>query len=253
MKFSKRCKLCIIGFEEPTTLNKLHNLRLKDNYSLRLLEEDANRVIQESENERIKGLEKISYVAVQNHFSKHTPIEAKVKYKSQNLTNITRKTRQELEVPTEVAVELKKIEKERVNLFEDLTDLYLLLRDRFEKFDVSQGGVIDIGGPGDPGNLVGYSVLSKELRTCLAELNKMKQAEQLTKNVLHFSLQHYTKIIIEEIIRELENLRRVLVPHIKDQKIIDDIINSVQHNFGTYITKGASETLQKTNNQFNLS
>lgn len=254
MKMHRRCKLCRIGFAEPKLLNEIHKKRFDDEnpFSLRLIEEEVNRIIAVTDNEKIKEIGSISFPAVQNHFKKHTTDAAKIKYRAQVITKATQNTREVLEVPTEVAVEIKKIDKDRINLYEDLTDLYLLMQNKFNAFDQTYGG-ITIGGPGEPSTLPGYAILSKELRTCLVELNKMKQSEQLVKNVLNFALQHYTKVIIEEIIRELDNLRRVMAPHIKDQNVVDDIVDSIQHNFGVYITKGASETLQKTNNQFNLS
>ena len=253
MKMHKRCKLCIIGFTEPKLLNEIHKKRFDDDnpLPLRMIETEVNQIIAATSNERIKELGSISFPAVQNHFKKHTTQAAKVKYRAQVITKATHKTREVLEVPTEVAVEIKKIEKDRINLYEDLTDLYLLMKNKFDQFDTTYGE-ITIGGPGEPSTLPGYALLSKELRACLAELNKMKQSEQLVKNVLNFALKHYTKVIIEEVIRELDNLRRIMAPHIKDQSTVDSIVDTIQHNFGMSITSGASETLQKTNNQFNL-
>jgi len=215
------------------------------------LTDEVSEIIATSDNVDIRNLEKISFVSVQNHFAKHISLSNKVKYKAQNITKATQNTRKNLEVPSEVSVALAKIDKERVNLYEDLTDLYLLMKRRFDDFDEAYGSII-LGSQGEKGTLEAYSMLSKELRACLGELNKMKQSEQITKNVLHFALKHYTKIIIEEVIREVENLKQLLTPHVKDDRYLDDIINTIQHNFGTYITKGASETLQKTNHQFNL-
>ena len=253
MIVDKRCKLCKIGLADPNLLNKIHNKRLRDAdpLPLRMLTDEISEIIATSDNEAIKSLEKISFVSVQNHFSKHVSLSNKVKYKAQNITKATQNTRKSLEVPVEVSVELAKIDKERVNLYEDLTDLYLLMKNRFDDFDNTYGAII-LGQQGEKGTLEAYSMLSKELRACLGELNKMKQSEQVTKNVLHFALKHYTKVIIEEALREVENLRHLLAPHVKDAHYLEDIINTVQHNFGTYITKGASDTLQKTNHQFNL-
>ena len=253
MIVDKRCKLCKIGLADPKLLVKIHDKRFRDidPLSLRMLTDEVSEIIRTSDIEAIQKLEKISFVSVQNHFSKHVSMSNKIKYKAQVLTKATHNTRKSLEVPTEVTVELAKIDKERVNLYEDLTDLYLLMKNRFDAFDETYGAIM-LGSQGEKGTLEAYSMLSKELRACLGELNKMKQSEQITKNVLHFALKHYTKIIIEEVLREIENLNHLLTPHIKDDRYLADIINTIQHNFGTYITRGASETLSKTNNQFNL-
>lgn len=256
MKYDKKCKMCKIGFADPKLLDRLHKLRFTKDYGLRLMEEEINKVIQHSEHPKIQELEKISYVAVQNHFAKHTSKILNAKYKTQNILQATNNTKRELEtqnlMPAKVTVGIRKMEKERINLTEDLSGLYELVKERFERFDEEQGGRIDLGTNGDKGNLDGYSVLSKELRACLAELNKIKQAERLTKNVVQFALKHFAKVVIEESIKEVEVLKKSLVPHVKDPKIIEGIIDSVQYNLGTSIAKGANDTLTKTSNQFNI-
>lgn len=256
MKYDKKCKMCRIGFTEPKLLDKLHQLRFKKDYGLRLMEEEINSIIQTSDNPKIQELEKISYPAVQNHFAKHTSKILNAKYKTQNILQTTNNTKKELEtqnlMPIKVTVGIRRLEKDRINLTEDLSGLYELIKDRFERFDEEQGGRIDLGSNGEKGNLEGYSVLSKELRACLSELNKIKQAERLTKNIIQFSLKHFAKVVIEESIKEVEVLKKSLVPHVKDPKVIEGIIDSVQHNLGMAIARGANDTLIKTSNQFNI-
>ena len=255
MKFDKKCKLCKIGFAEPKLLDKIHKLRFKKDLGLNDLVEHVKEIITTSENDQIRQLEKISYPAVQNHFSKHTSRILNAKYKTQNIMNVAQNAKQELEsknIPIEVKVGIQKLEKERINLTNDLSDLYETIKDRFEQFDEEQGKRIDLGLPGEKGNLDGYSVLSKELRACLSELNKIKQAERLTKNIIQFALRHYTKVVIEESIKEVELLRKMLIPYIKDQERLSNIVDTIQQNIGTSIAKAANDTLIKTSNQFNI-
>lgn len=255
MKYSKACKLCKIGFAEPKTLDKIHNLRFKKDYPLRTMEAEVNKLIKTSANPKISGLKTISYPAIQNHFAKHTSSTLTSRYKTQNIMKATTGMAQNLDAKQlmpQVSVGIRKLERDRINLVDDLSSLYETIKERFELFDEEQGGRIDLGLPGEKGNLDGYSVLSKELRACLAELNKIKQAEQLSKNVVHFCLKHFTKIIIEETIKELDSFKKMLIPQVKDVEAMQQIVNSIQHNIGTTIVKGANDTLQKTTHQFNI-
>jgi hypothetical protein len=256
MKFEKTCKMCKIGFANPKLLDKLHKQRFKDKKSLRLFEEEINNIIKTSDDPKIQSLEKISYVAVQNHFAKHMGKVLTAKYKTDNIMNVTQNARKELDqqnlMPIEVRVGIRKLEKDRINLTNDLSNLYETLKERFEQFDEEQGKRIDLGLPGEKGNLEGYSVLSKELRACLGELSKIKQAERLTKNIIQFALKHYTKVVIEESIKELETMKRMLIPYVKDPDKIDRLVNTIQQNIGLSIAKSASDTLLKTSNQFNI-
>lgn len=253
MKVVKNCKLCKLGLHDPSLLNKIHHLRFKNNLGLRNLEAEVNKLIPLSDKEEIRNIVSVSYVALQNHLSEHTSKRLSIKYKAQCAVAKARITRESHIVNPAVTDELKKYEKESINLFDGLTNLYLRLNTRFDDFDMEQGGKIKLGLlPGEKGNLEGYSVLSKELRTCLVELNKMKQDDQLKKNIIHFTMKQYTYAIIEHIMRELDGLKKSLHIHIKNEEIVDGIVEMLRNNLATNLSKSANDVVRKVEAQFNV-
>ena len=251
--FEHRCKLCKLGKADKSSLIKIHNLRFKEDVPLRMMEEKVKEIITTHESEEVRAMEPPSYVAISLHFAKHTTPRLQAKYKTQAaLPALMKAARRELGTAPEIEVELKKIENEKFKPYEDLSKLYNLMQNRFNDFDTSQGGRIDLGLPGEKGNLEGYVQLSKWLRDTVAELNKIRQSEQLAKNMVHFALMQYSKAIIESTMAELEMLRKQLASHVRDGLIVDDIIDTLQNNFAVALTKSADGTLKKTELQFNL-
>jgi len=248
-----RCKLCKLGLEDKSILLKIHNLRFREDVTLRSMEEKVKEIIATSENEKIKNMDPPSYVAISYHFRRHTSPRLKAKYKTQALMPaLMENAKKELLDIPEVSADLKKIEKERFSLYDDLTLLYNTMKARFEAFDESQGKMINLGLPGEKGNLEGYTALSKVLKDVLSELNKMRQTEQLAKNIFNFALKEYTMLTIETIMRESEMMKKNLATHIKDGLIVEDLIEELQCNIGTHLKKGFNEVIKKTETQFNL-
>ena len=253
MKVVKNCKLCKLGLHDPALLNKIHHLRFNNNLALRNLEDEVNKLIPLADKQEVRDIESVSYVALQNHLAEHTSKRLGIKYKAQCAVIKARINRESPLVNPEVTNEIKKYEKDAINLFENLTNLYIRLNTRFDDFDMSQGGKIKLGElPGEKGNLEGYSVLSKELRTCLVELNKMKQDEQLKKNIIHFTMKQYTYAIIEHIMRELDGLEKSLHSHIKNEEIVKSLVEMLRNNLATNLSKSANDVVRKVEGQFNV-
>lgn len=254
MKVVRNCKLCKIGLQDPNLLKKVHHLRFKKNLDLRSLETEVNKLIAVSDNEEINSIGSISYVAVQNHLAEHTSRLLRTRYKAQcAIAKASFDRMNNTLTNPEVEAEIKKYEKDAIDLFDGLTKLYLTLNKRFEDFDADQGHRVKLGElPGEKGNLEGYAVLSRELRASLAELNKMKQDEQLKKNIIHFTMKQYTYAIIEHIMRELDNLKQSLHAHIKNDETVSNVVEMVKNNLATNLSKSANDVVRKVEVQFNV-
>ena len=108
-----RCKLCKLGLEDKSILLKIHNLRFREDVTLRSMEEKVKEIIATSENEKIKNMDPPSYVAISYHFRRHTSPRLKAKYKTQALMPaLMENAKKELLDIPEVSADLKKIEKE---------------------------------------------------------------------------------------------------------------------------------------------
>lgn len=239
-KYVGKCKTCNIRKYDSRLFDDIHSLRFFEHKSLT----DISKYIVVIKQKR--NLDRVVLPSEQNlsnHFKKHLPIDLIAYYKTQNATSIVRKNSSTTDVDIETT---QMVENLSETIYTKLENLYTLINQRFLSFDESQNKAINIL------NVSGYAILTKELRSCLVEANKIKQNEQLVKLILKTAFEQYTMSSLVGIMKELEALKLSLRSYIKDTETVDRLIDSVQYNIGDHLASGGKTALVAVKETYNL-
>lgn len=237
-----KCKICKINKINNDLFEKIHELRFKDNLTLEQLQDYTNSNLQENF---------VNLMNLSTHFTKHIPVDLKAKYAMQVREKMLLRAGEENSVPESLKEKINIIVKDKVDLYRGLEDLYSTLKERFEVFDkmnfVSDGEEKKLM----PLSLDGYSMFAKELRSCLSELNKMRQSEQLLKFLVETVMREYTTGTLQGIYKELEELKNVLRFYIKDPMVISNTLDSIKENIGGHLSTSSKTALNAVKEYLN--
>ncbi len=242
-KIHGRCKVCKFASLDEKFFAKIHTMRFQDNFSLPKLAKHINTYIEKKDYDVVP----INVMNLSSHFKNHIPIELQAQYEIQAAKKgITKEVTEQQDVPQSIKKISRTIVEERINTYISLEDLYLILIKRFEDFDAGEGNEIDND------NYASYVSVVKELRTCLTELNKMKQSEQLTRLILQTAFQEYTTGTLKGIIEELDQFKTSLRSYIKDQDTIERLVDNIKMGIGEHITRSSKVALEAVRAEYKI-
>jgi hypothetical protein len=237
-----KCKICKINKIDNPLFEKIHELRFKDNLTLEQLQDYVNLHLQNNP---------VNLMNLSTHFTKHIPVDLKAQYAMKVKEHIPLKIKEEKLVPESLKNKANKMVKDKVDLYRGLEDLYVTLKERFEAFDKINFVVEGNERKLMPLSLDGYSMFTKELRSCLSELNKMKQSEQLLKFLVETVMKEYTMGTLQGIHKELEELKNVLRFYIKDPNVVANTLDSIKENIGGHLSLSSKAALNAVKEYLN--
>lgn len=235
-RISKKCKICKINQVKPALFEKIHELRFKDGYTLEELVKYINTDL---------NTKKYNLMNFSSHFKSHIPIELKAKYEMQVQTKETALKAEERTVTDELRQKAEKLVAGKVDLYKNLEEIYKTLEIRFRVFDEMQGKIMH------GFNIDGYTAITKELRACLVELNKMKQSQALIKIAIDSVMKNYTIGALQGIHKELELLRNTLKYYIKDNAVVSTMLDNIKENVGTHFSESSKSALKTVKEYLN--
>lgn len=235
-RISKRCKICKINQLKSDLFEKIHELRFKNGYTLEELVKYINTDL---------NTKKYNLMNLSSHFKSHIPIELKAKYEMQVQTKETALKAEERDVSDKLRQQAEKLVAGKIDLYKNLEEIYKTLEVRFRVFDGMQGKIMH------GLNIDGYTSITKELRSCLVELNKMKTSEQLIKIAINSVMKTYTIGALQGMHKELELLRNTLKFYIKDQSVVSTMLDNIKENVGTHFSESSKSALQTVKEYLN--
>lgn len=243
MRISTKCKVCKVFKFDSGIFNEIHTLRFKNNYILEDISKELEVKLAEKNypKDLIPNIQNLSM-----HFRLHIPVEKIVQYKIQTRKKLTSKAKEERAVSDETKNQANALVDGKIELYDRLENLYDILNERFQSFDKVNNHVMNAN------NYDGYSNITKELRSMVSDLNKMKQSEQLVKTVVGVAFSTYTTKVFQEVLKEIEKIKVVLKVYIRDRNTVDSLINGMESNIGSYFIEASKETLEAVKAQFKL-
>lgn len=242
-KIHGRCKVCKFSSLDEKFFAKIHKLRFQENYSLPRLVEAINAYIKKKDYD----IDLVNPMNLSTHFKKHIPADLQAQYIVQTKKqSITKTVTEQDNVPNSIKKVGQEIVEDRVNAYTSLEDLYLTLTKRFADYDAAECQEIDND------NYVSYVAVTKELRTCLTELNKMKQSEQITRLILQTAFQEYTSGTLRGIIEELDKFKQGLRSYIKDQDTIERLVDGIKIGIGEHVSRSSKIALDAVRTEFKI-
>lgn len=241
-RLAGKCKICKIHNINETLFSVIHDLRFKENLSLEKIQDYVN----------TQGDYQVNLVNLSTHFNKHIPVELKAKYHMQVQKQEVRKVSEENAVSTAVKEKVDEVVDSKIDLYTELEKMYVTLKQRFDTFD-KFNYIVDgqVGPILSPLSLDGYQMFTKELRSCIVELTKMKQSEQLIKFLIETVMKNYTLGTLQGIYKELEELRNTLRFYVKDQHTVTNIIDMTKESINGHFSESSKSALQTVKEYLN--
>ncbi len=249
--FEHRCKICNMSKSHPELYTDLHSQILEAGASnARAMNHINSRI----ENEQIP-LPKLNNQNMSAHFNSHVAIPNRVnqelaRYGSGSDTSTL------VSVNPEVGREIEDMVRRKVgnevNDYLNLESLRASLGEKLEFLDEVVTKEVDGKKLVDLEAMSQYTVLVREIRSCIVDLNKIRQGKQLMNMVIKALIEKQTFQVVRELSREYDQVKKDLLEAGVDNTIVIRMDQGMRLKLAEIVATTARQALSDVTRSYKL-
>ncbi len=249
--FEHRCKICNISRSHPELYTDLHSQILEAGASNARAMNHINARI---ENEQIP-LPKLNNQNMSAHFNSHIAIPNRVNQELARFGGNTG-TSSLVSVNPEVGHEIEDMVRRKVgnevNDYLNLESLRASLGEKLEFLDEVVMKEVDGKKLVDLEAMSQYTVLVREIRSCITDLNKIRQGKQLMNMVIKALIEKQTFQVVRELSREYDQIKKDLLEAGVDNTIVVRMDQGMRLKLAEIVATTARQALEDVTRSYKL-